>query len=79
MDPQVIPGSAGIDRRVRVIKVPRMMTYEEFAKLVQEMRDAQCTYFVTRERSDLQLAKGLENRVDRAAKEALGKQKPLRF
>jgi hypothetical protein len=42
-----------------------MNPYQEFVKLVEEMRQAQKGYFKTRERADLFNSKALEKEVDR--------------
>ena len=54
------------------------MIMEEFAALVQEMRNAQREYFRTRSPTALEAAKRLEKRVDQALKEIADRQ-PLLF
>lgn len=59
------------------------MTTGEFADLVQEMRDAQKTYFRTRSNDALEKSKYLETKVDRLLEErrnrAEQKQQPTLF
>ena len=47
------------------------MTNEEFATLVNDMRNAQKEYFRTRSDSALKEAKSLEARVDKAVQDIL--------
>lgn len=47
------------------------MQYNEFARLVRDMRAAQVKYFKTRDRADLVASKVLEGKVD-AAVAAMG-------
>ena len=42
------------------------MEYNEFARLVRDMRAAQVSYFKTRSREDLVASKQLEKKVDEA-------------
>lgn len=42
------------------------LTFEEFAQLVHEMREAQKKFFLTGERVFIARAKSLERKVDRA-------------
>ena len=59
------------------------MTTGEFADLVQEMRDAQKTYFRTRSNDALEKSKYLEKKVDKLLEErkhrAEEKQQPTLF
>lgn len=59
------------------------MTTGEFADLVQEMRDAQKTYFRTRSNDALEKSKYLETKVDRLLEERRNrteqKQQPTLF
>ena len=45
------------------------MTYEEFMKLAEMLRTAQMAYFKFRRPSDLQAARDMERRIDKAIKE----------
>lgn len=53
------------------------MNIEEFAKLVKEMRDAQKTYFKTRDSKVLSESKRLEKEVDKAVDLLLNICRPL--
>lgn len=59
------------------------MTTGEFANLVQEMRDAQKTYFRTRSNDALEKSKYLETKVDKLLEERRNrveqKQQPTLF
>lgn len=53
------------------------MTLEDLARLVNEMRQAQKTYFRTKSASALDEAKRLEKQVDDACREVLNRQQQM--
>ncbi len=54
-----------------------MITFEEFAELVKQMRTAQRAYFQTRSTNWLENARDLEKKVDEALRELDSRQVDL--